>query len=150
MGVGRFGRRVAQNAHQCSADKTDTWYAFVPTTERCMYVRWQRKRRADSDGWGALLTATLVESRRINGKPRQRSIAYLGSIREGKIERVLSHHGFFWRKATTRLDQLDITRGQRDKIETALASRVRRLTDSERAEVNKMLAGYGRSAGQKV
>lgn len=115
-----------------------------------MYVRWQRKQRADSDGYGALLTATLVESRRINGKPRQRSIAYLGSIREGKIERVLSHHGYFWRDATKRLDLLDMTRGQRDKIETALVSRVRRLTDSEHAEVNKMLAGYGLSADQKA
>ena len=112
-----------------------------------MYVKWQRKQRADSDGYGALLTATLVESRRIDGNPRQRSIAYLGSIREGKIDRTLSHHEYFWRKATRRLDQLDMTRGQRDKIEVALASRVRRLTDSERAEVNKMLAGYGRSDG---
>ena len=115
-----------------------------------MYVRWQRKQRVDKNGYGALLTATLVESRRIDGKPRQRSIAYLGSIREGLIERTLSHHGYFWRDATRRLDQLDMTRGQRDKIETALASRVRRLTDSERTEVNEMLTGYGRSAGQKA
>ena len=108
-----------------------------------MYVRWQRKRRVDKDGWGALLTATLVESRRIDGKPRQHSIAYLGSIREGLIERGLSRHGYFWRDATERLDQLDMTHGQREKIETALALRVRRLTDSERAEVNRRLGSWG-------
>jgi hypothetical protein len=115
-----------------------------------MYVRWQRKQRVDKDGYGALLTATLVESRRIDGKPRQRSISYLGSIREGLIEHTLSRHDYFWRDATSRLNQLNMTRGQRDKIETALASRVRRLTDSEHAEVNRMLAGYGTSANQKV
>ena len=47
-----------------------------------MYVKWQVKKR--SSAWhsrGNLLTATLVECRRIEGKPRQQVVAYLGSVR---------------------------------------------------------------------
>ena len=61
-----------------------------------IYVRW-KKRRQTRLGWvenakGLLckkpglpkdsyaLTATIVESKRINGVPRQRFVAYLGTI----------------------------------------------------------------------
>jgi hypothetical protein len=37
-----------------------------------MYLRWKRNRRSSS--------AVLVESVRVNGRPRQRYIAYLGSL----------------------------------------------------------------------
>ena len=83
-----------------------------------MYVRWQsraRKRR----GGSPLLTAVLVECRRINHKPRQRTVAYLGSIREGCIESTLARHVKFWLGVTGRLDQLGdaITPEERESIE---------------------------------
>ncbi len=108
-----------------------------------MFVRWQRKKRVDRDKWGQLLCAVLVESRRVDGEPRQRTIAYLGSIREGCIESALGWHVEFWHDVARRLDQLGdgLAPDEREKVEAALAKRVRRLTESEFAKVNKMLAG---------
>ncbi len=42
-----------------------------------MYVRWKKKKRQYG---GYMLTASLVESKRVNGNPRQRVILHLGSI----------------------------------------------------------------------
>ena len=108
-----------------------------------MYVRWQRKKRVDRNKWGRLLCAVLVESRRVDGEPRQRTVAYLGGIREGCVERFLGHHACFWRDVTQRLDHLgdDLAPAEREKVEEALAKRVRRLTESEFAEFDKLLAG---------
>ncbi len=110
-----------------------------------MYVRWQRKQRADRDNWGPLLCAVLVESRRVDGEPRQRTVAYLGGIREGCIESALGHHVKFGRNVARRLDTLgdDLAPAERKKVEEALAKRVRRVTDAERAELEKMLASLG-------
>ena len=110
-----------------------------------MYVRWQRKQRADLHKLGPLLCAELVESRRVDGAPRQRTVAYLGGIREGCIESALGRHVRFWRDVTQRLDQLGdgLAPGVREKVETALAKRVRRVTDAERAELDKLLASLG-------
>ena len=110
-----------------------------------MYVRWQsraRKRR----GGSPLLTAVLVECRRIDGRPRQRTVAYLGSIREGGIESTLARLVKFWLGVTERLDQLGdaITPEERERIEAALAKRVRRVTNAEQAELNESLAGEAR------
>ena len=110
-----------------------------------MYVRWQRKKRVDRRGQGPLLCAVLVESRRVEGEPRQRTVAYLGGIREGCVESKLAHHVHFWQNVTQRLDQLgdDLGPGKRERVEEVIAKRVRRVTDAERAELDKMLANLG-------
>lgn len=108
-----------------------------------MFVRWKRARRKDSrhtevvpgrsynppiskPEW--LLSAVLVESVRIGGKPRQRIIAYLGSIRESRLDPAceygIFHRGYFWRDATARLEALDIHESERARISAALAERV--------------------------
>ncbi len=112
-----------------------------------MYVRWQRKKRVDHRKLGPLLCAVLVESRRVDGEPRQRTVAYLGGIREGCIERFLGRHIQFWQDVTERLDALgdDLGPDEREKIEEALAKKVRRVTDAERAELDKLLASLGLS-----
>ena len=51
-----------------------------------MYVRWKRRKGTKTlrfeyeprDTWSAV----LVENKRVNGKPCQRVVKYLGSIRE--------------------------------------------------------------------
>ena len=110
-----------------------------------MYVRWQRKQRADRDNLGPLLCAELVESRRVDGAPRQRTVAYLGGIREGSIDSKLGRHVKFWGDVTERLDKLggDLAPGVREKVEEALAKRVRRVTAAERAELDELLASLG-------
>ena len=51
-----------------------------------MYVRWNRKKRTKKIEWvmneGDYIYAVLVETRRIDGKPRQKTIKYLGGIGE--------------------------------------------------------------------
>ena len=55
---------------------------------------------------------------------------------------MLGRHVKFWRDVTQRLDQLGdgLAPDERKKVETALAKRVRRVTDAERAELDEMLA----------
>src|SRR5262245_53212758 len=57
-----------------------------------MFVRWKQQPRKNSILW----SAELVESVRIDGKPRQRVAAYLGSIDEAKLDDVVAR-ARFWR-----------------------------------------------------
>ena len=45
-----------------------------------MYVKWQSRQRTTLRG-SPLLTAVLVECRRVDDRPRQRTVAYLASVR---------------------------------------------------------------------
>jgi|EndMetStandDraft_8_1072994.scaffolds.fasta_scaffold50255_2 hypothetical protein len=94
-----------------------------------MFVRWQTTVAA---GEFHRLRAVLVESKRIDGKPRQLHIAFLGSLdyaRRGEIE----ERWYFWTSALQRLDRLDnrLSAEQRGAIEKALAERVRPLTPAQ-------------------
>ena len=56
-----------------------------------MYIRWERRRHADYTKYGSpppghTLIARLVESRRVDGKPRQRHVAYLGGILSDRLD----------------------------------------------------------------
>ena len=112
-----------------------------------MFVRWQRKTRARTSDWGPLLCAVLVESHRIDGKPRQQTVAYLGSIREGLVNFV-TRRGYFWRDVTQTLDGLGerVSRDDRAKIEASISEKVPALTPAEHSEANEILATYGQPA----
>ncbi len=99
-----------------------------------MFVRWQRKKRVDRYNWGHLLCAVLVESHRVDGEPRQRTVAYLGGIRESFIDERENEHRAFWRHADKRLDELALDPEARAKVEAAIDSRVRRVTPENQAE----------------
>ena len=145
-----------------------------------MYVRWKKRRMTRSewvhvaDDWPRdpddmgyhakqpgrpqgcyALTATLVESKRVNGKPRQRHVAYLGTITVwddlpwyGESWRTLpigtggvaceSHTVSFWDDVRKRLDALNGRVG-RKRIMASIAATVprpnaktRRRTERER------------------
>ena len=103
-----------------------------------MYVKWQKKRR--SKAWhsrGDLLTATLVECRRVDGKPRQQVVSYLGSVRLELIESHRIHHLYFWDAVSERLDRLEgrLDDKVRRRIEAALARRVAKPTARQRAKL---------------
>jgi len=91
-----------------------------------MFVRWQKYRSVASWHWRdppiKRVKAVLVESVRVNGKPRLKHIAFISSYEpEGLGDRFQ-----FWREARQRLDRLGnrITPEDRIKIEAALAERV--------------------------
>ena len=106
-----------------------------------MFVRWQLYRSQALNHWHAQCNnerarhkAILVESSRINGKPRLKHVAFIASYETGPLD--LPTRIGFWQRARQRLDQLDnrITPDDRRKIEAALARRVPPTTpEDERA-----------------
>jgi hypothetical protein len=67
------------------------------------------------------------------GSPRQRHIAYLGSIYESWLSKVLDR-AEFWDKMARRLDALgnQIGRDDRSEIEAAIGRKVSRPSEDER------------------
>jgi hypothetical protein len=107
-----------------------------------MFIRWQSYRSKAQKPWdrerkdrSSRIKAILVESVRIDGKPRQRHIAFLGSIGKDVTHRK-EFRPCFWADVRYRLDQLgkQVTADDRAKIEAALAKRVPPLTAREQAD----------------
>src|SRR6202043_1096386 len=101
-------------------------------TRARMYVRWQyRWQRERKSGYRDHLSAqsdayaVLVESSRVDGKPRQRYLAYLGSALDLNVQTDL-YRWQWWQEIKARLDKLDnvIPSEQRPGIEAALAKKV--------------------------
>jgi len=104
-----------------------------------VYVRWKRRRLKKANSYNPdphLLAASLVESRRVDGEPRQRTVAYLGSIGERFIE-LPWERGRFWRQVGLRLDALDLPQAERGAIEEAVARVVARPTPDEEQEAKR-------------
>lgn len=80
------------------------------------------------------MTAVLVECRRVSGRPRQRTVGYLGGIIEKFIGKNARHHERFWRKVDERLDELAFDPATRAIIEASVAARVPRITDENQAQ----------------
>jgi hypothetical protein len=97
-----------------------------------MYVRWQtyrsqalNERQAARNDERARLKAVLVESVRVHGKPRQRHVAFLGSLTFEPIG-FDSSRSRFRRDVTTQLERLGnrISPEDRDRILASIAERV--------------------------
>jgi len=101
-----------------------------------MFVRWQERHRQGNKYGRAdtpKLRAVVVESVRVDGKPTQRHVAYLGDIDAARTGIALNRI-WFWDAVTDRLDRLgnQITVEDRQRIEAAMAKRVPRPTPDER------------------
>src|SRR5258706_11873219 len=92
-----------------------------------MFVRWQEyKSQAKSRRLRAFrkkhgqhrLRAMLVETVRIDGKPHQRYLAYLGSVQAERRDRPR-----FWYDVTRKLDQCRLSREERNRIKSATGHR---------------------------
>jgi hypothetical protein len=101
-----------------------------------MFVRWQLyKSQAQwaCNDRAPRLKAILVESIRIDGKPRQKHVAFLGSVSLDK-----RRGSRFWYSVTTKLNSLGerVSPADRKRIESALAKRVegRLLSKAELAQ----------------
>src|SRR5215471_963005 len=64
-----------------------------------------RKRADGSVGQDVRWRAMLVESVRVDGQPRQRHVAWLGSITESQID-IVHQRRYFWDSVLDRLDKL--------------------------------------------
>ena len=97
-----------------------------------MFVRWQQYRSQKLDPYWrkksderARLKAILVESIRVDGKPRQKHVAFLASI---SIDQLPANGGAsrFWYDVTTRLDRLSnrVSHEDRQRIVASIAEKV--------------------------
>ena len=117
-----------------------------------MFVRWHRRPLKRVSCWlgeteDTHWAAILVESHRVDGKPRQRHIAYLGGIGETSlVDERKCHRGWFWERVSKKLDGLDNRLGpdERANIEARIAEKVPRLS---RAEFDKCDQDYKRLLG---
>ena len=95
-----------------------------------MYIRWKRcvlRRTAD-----VTLKAFLVHSVRIEGRPRQRILGYLGAIR-GRYQQAPAHRQRFWHQVAQRLPALGVDPPTQAALEACLARVVPRLTPADPA-----------------
>lgn len=93
-----------------------------------MFVRWKKKSRADYRMAGkstpvTLHVAYLVKSERVNGKPRQKTVAYLASIKDRSIQHV-THRRYFWQRVQASLQPLHLSEQEQHAIEAKLLERV--------------------------
>ena len=102
-----------------------------------MYVRWNRHKRAT--GKENYIYAVLVESHRVAGKPRQRTIKYLGGIRENTP--YASHRESFWKEAEKKLYEAGLVPEAREKVILKMKTVVPRPSEEdvekEREEINR-------------
>ncbi len=107
-----------------------------------MYVKWKKRTMTRTDRYrgrfsiGAhALSASLVECRRVNGKPRQFFLAYLGTIEVwddvGTGDIAIGTGGrakwpavvMFWQRVSRKLDTLRV-RCDRHSVEGMIAAKV--------------------------
>jgi hypothetical protein len=114
-----------------------------------MFVRWQTYKPQDSMvprrryGESPRLSAILLESVRVDGKPRHRHIAFLGSLDLFPADHHDAEHNpsraiGFWRRVMRRLDKLHnrITSAERESIVAAIAKKIGHQPPTE-AEMEK-------------
>jgi hypothetical protein len=112
-----------------------------------MFIRWQKRSSTAKEGRyrerrQPRYAAVLVRSERVNGKPVQRHMAFLGSIREGSIAKP-GHRVPFWRRVNAKLDgvqlKFQLTPEERGRVEALVAERVPRVTAEQVAEFERFL-----------
>ena len=101
-----------------------------------MYVRWQSRKLNKSTRWpkrgGVYWRAILVENVRVDGKPTQRHIAYLGGITERNIAHEKpAHRIYFWNGVEQKLAVLNFSAKERTTIMQLIAKRVPRVTSRQ-------------------
>jgi hypothetical protein len=97
-----------------------------------MFIRWKHRRlRRDPD---TLRYAELVRSVRVDGRPRQQIVRYLGSIHE-RYCTAPAHRQAFWHWVECRLRSLALDPAVRQALERQLAQCVPRPTGEEQQEV---------------
>jgi hypothetical protein len=94
-----------------------------------VYVRWKQRPARRGRSWSVpdehVRYAVLVESRRADGKPRQRVVKHLAAIRDGDLQHPMTVDRF-WAQADAVLDELGIHGADRLAMEATVAARVPR------------------------
>lgn len=112
-----------------------------------MYVRWKKYKRSKRHHLTSevILTAVLVESHRIGGKPRQRFIAHLGSIAERGIPHYWHRHDF-WQSVEKAIEHLSLDATTSTQIQESIERVVPRPSDESRQAASAALVELERHA----
>jgi hypothetical protein len=110
-----------------------------------MYVRWQSRKLNKSTRWrkrgDVYWRATLVENVRVDGKPTQRHIAYLGGITERNIAlEKPAHRIYFWSGVEQNLAVLNFSAKERTAIMQVIAKKVPCVTSGQYQQHARVLA----------
>jgi hypothetical protein len=93
-----------------------------------MYIRWKRRWRRRRQEWAHY--AELVACVWAAGRPRQRVVSYLGSLREPYRD-APAHRQRFWAQVEQRLTTLGLDPGTQQRLTAQLAQQVPRPTPAE-------------------
>ncbi len=100
-----------------------------------MYVRWKVRKLSKRGSQGPArraFYAVVAECSRVDGKPRQKVIKYLGRIHEQSIADPAERLEF-WKSALGKLDELDIESAIRSKLESKMSEVVPRPSNLRRS-----------------
>jgi hypothetical protein len=106
-----------------------------------MYVRWKRYDLRGFYRGTTLHSAVLVRSERVDGRVRQRHVAYLGSVRSDRLKYV-GRRESFWRDVTAKLDTFALSPAERDRVTQRLAAVVPPPTPEEIAADREYWAAW--------
>lgn len=98
-----------------------------------MFIRFKKRELRGVSKWApkeCALYAVLVESRREDGKPRQRVVRYLAHIKEKYLE-ATAHQDSFWARVDWHLNDLGLEGEAREAIERRLLQTVKRPTAAD-------------------
>ena len=115
-----------------------------------MFIRWKRRQEKGPYGydehrrWRRLGTvrhcAYLMESRRVEGRPRQQVVCYLGSITDHQLKDLSKRH-HFWEMGRIRLDSVEMDAATRERSEAAIAAVVPLPSVEDVTEYERRTAG---------
>ncbi|MPZ40394.1 MAG: hypothetical protein GEU95_20535 [Rhizobiales bacterium] len=115
-----------------------------------MFIRWQSRKLKKAkfgrgrDGGDTSWTAILAEAERVDGRPVQRHIAYLGSITDSAINLPTpAQRVFFYDRILEELAALKLAPAQRKAILAAIAKKVPAVTAADRRQVVKNRKALG-------
>jgi hypothetical protein len=118
-----------------------------------MYVQWQSRKLKKNTRWrkrgDVHWRAILVENVRVDGKPTQRHIAYLGGITERNIAHEKpAHRIYFWNGVGQKLAVLNFSAQERTTIMQLIAKKVPRVTSREYQQHAGISKANGKRRGQ--
>jgi hypothetical protein len=108
-----------------------------------MFVRWRSRRNRDRKG--GVLIAQLMGSKRVDGKSRQRILAYLGTCRE-PVD-TLRHRLWFYERCEKVLDRVALAPDDRAKIDAQLPRPSKEECAQWQREKAILMATFGRPDG---
>jgi hypothetical protein len=114
--------------------------------ERYMFVRWKSRKLKKNPGYS--FYAVLLSGERKDGKVFHNFYRYLGAFREHQMD--IAHRLRFWKSITRKLDELNLTRDLRHKIEIKLAGKVPPPTALERKKHFQQIARFEAMVNKKM